>query len=427
MQMAYRATRRHQPKKSDTLVSSREQAFQLIANLDKKLASKLSRQERATYLCGRAVLYEALGDRKMLEAAEAAYAFSKTSQSAALVAVALHHYGRIQEAIIWYLRSYAYPHEAGFEVDIGAQGALLFQQTDESWLKAWEITKKLKKRICYAAYLPTWDGQPVKELQVLSEGGFGDLIQNCRYLPLLAAKGVEKVTVFVPPYFFEHGFVDLARQQSWWPETKLLTECRPGIPSAGFFDLPAIFKTTPSTIPPEPVWVGPETSPIVPNLGTPSVGLCFAARAMETPLCAENVYRAISRDVAENIVRKTNGVRWISLQKGEHLEGVEDTTLNSWSDTAALIANLDAVISVDTAVAHLAASMNKPTWLILSGAVDWKWGLEGSTTEWYKNIRLFRNNDFGFENSVTSLIEAINNGELTSQIQQSASQTLLHT
>jgi hypothetical protein len=415
MQLAYRSTRRYQPDKKDTLVSSREQAFKLIEDLDRKLAAKLSSQQKATYLCARAVLYEALGHKYMLEAAQAAFAYSKTSQSAALVAVALHHYGRIREAITWYKRTAAYPHEQGFEVDIGHQGALLFEQTAESWLAAWHITLSLKKRITYAAHLPTWDGQPVKELQVLSEGGFGDLIQNCRYLPLLAAKGVEKVTVYVPPYFYENGFVDLARRQDWWPETKLLTECKMNVPSAGFFDLPAIFKTTPDTIPPEPVWLPPVNAHCGYTNGPenkPRVGFCFAARAMETPIVAEDIYRTLSRTTAESIVQNTDGVRWFSLQKNESLPGVYDTNLTSWEDTAELISNLDLVISVDTAVAHLAASMNKPTWLLLSGAVDWKWGIEGTTSRWYKNIRIFRNDAWGFDRSVAALIQAINDGEL---------------
>lgn len=411
MQMAYRATRRHQPQKSDTLVSSREQAFALIANLDKKLDTrlntKLPSQERATYLCARAVLYEALGDKQMLEAAKQAYAFSKTAQSAALVAVALHHFGRIEESIEWYTRSYKYPHEAGFEIDIGYSGALLFQQTAETWLKAWKIVKTLKKRIVYSAYLPFWDGRPVKELQVLSEGGFGDLIQNCRYLPLLKDRGVQKVTVFLPPYFFDHGFVDLAKRNDWWPETKLLTECRAGIPSAGFFDLPAIFESTPKTLPPAPLWATNTASKIPRENDKPRVGFCWAARAMETPIVAENVYRALSREKAQELVHNTD-MHWVSLQKDECLVNMTETGLRSWEHTAAVIANLDLVVTVDTAIFHLAASLGKPTWLVLSGAVDWKFGITGKTMPWYKNVRIFRNNDFGFDNSVAEITQALN-------------------
>jgi hypothetical protein len=409
LQLAYRATRRQQPHKSDTLVSSREQAFALIASLDKKLAGKLSSQERATYLCGRAVLYEALGDREMLSAAQEAYKYSKTAQSAALVAVALHHYGRIKESIEWYGRAYSYPHEPGYEIDIGQQGALLFQQTDQTWLKAWEITKQLKKRIVWAAHLPTWNGQPVKELQVLSEGGNGDLIQNCRFLPLLKERGVERYTIFLPPFFFESGFVDLIKRQPWCPEIKRLVECKPGIPSAGFFDLAAIAGTLPSTIPPAPTWnIDPERDSSFAYAlchmdSRPKIGITWAARAMETPICAPSVYRELGQEQAQRLVSGIDA-NWISLQVPDlPLEGVTRLSLKSWDDTAAVINNLDAVVTVDTAVMHLAASLGKQTHVLLSGAVDWKFSTEGQCP-WYPDMILWRNEDWGFENAINNFI-----------------------
>lgn len=407
MQLAYRATRRHQPNKSDTLVSSREQAFKLIENLDKKLATKLPKQERATYLCGRAVLYEALGDKQMLEAAEAAYAFSKTAQSAALVAVALHHYGRIKEAIEWYERSYKYPHEAGFEIDIGMQGALLFSDDPTKWAKAWEITKQLKKRICYAAYLPTWDGKPVEKLQVLSEGGFGDVWMGSRYLQR-CTEIAKHVTVYLPPFFFEHGFVDLAKQQPWYPEIKPLTEVTAGIPSAGFFDLPAIFETLPSAVPPPPIWNAGNTA-INLRPDKPKVGFVWGARAMETPLVEAGIYRSLTDEQATRIIHQTSDrVGWVSLQhNATDSLGICAPEIKSWEDTAAIIKELDLVVTVDTAVAHLAASLNKPTWVILSGAVDWKFSLSGDTCRWYPQWRLFRNEGFGFENSVAKVIQEL--------------------
>lgn len=407
--MTYRATRKHQPKKSDTLVSSPEQARALISSLDKKLAGKLKAQERATYLCAKAVLYEALGDRRMLEAANEAFAYSKTAQSAALVAVALHHFGRIKEAIQYYKQSYRFPHEAGFEVDIGIQGALLFEQTAESWKQAWEITKGLKKRICYAAFLPTWDGRPVKELQILSEGGFGDLLLASRYLPLFRDR-VEKMTVFLPPFFFDHGFVDMMKKHSWWPETKVLTEVRAGVPSAGFFDLPAIHSTLPDAIPSIPSWDIPEWRPTKINK-VPRVGFCWSARAMETPIVADNTYRSLSTDKARRIVEETSGIEWVSLQHGvtENL-GMEQPELKSWVDTANVISGLDAVVSVDTAVFHLAACMGKPTHVLLSGAVDHKFGIEGSSCCWYPSVRVWRNDDFGFDRTIANFIDEVDKG-----------------
>ena len=186
MQLAYRATKFNTPDPGETLVRTRDEAFALIADLDRKLAGGLSKQVRATLLMGRATLYEALGDTKMLEAAQEAFAYTKTANSAALVAVALHHFGRLKEANMWYERAWKYPHEEGYEIDIGMEGALLSGGGANEWRKAWKIVKKLKKRMVYAAMLPDWNGKPCKEVQIISEGGFGDLIHNCRYLPSLS-------------------------------------------------------------------------------------------------------------------------------------------------------------------------------------------------------------------------------------------------
>lgn len=413
MQMTYRATQFNTPSAGETIVHNREEGFTLISELDKKLAASLNKQTRATYLAGRATLYEALGDTRMLVAAQEAFSFSKTANTAALVAVALHHFGRIKEANEWYTRAYKYPHEAGYEIDIGYEGALLSGGGAKEWLKAWKIVRQLKKRMVYAAMLPDWRGDPVEEVQVISEGGFGDLIHNCRYLPMIKERGVKKVTVFLPPFFFEHGFVDLARQNDWWPETKILTECKPKIPSAGFFDLPALFETTPETIPDAPVWKAEPYTDAWRALTTcghstkKKVGFCWAAKAFETPLVPKGVYRSLTDEQAVDIVRKTD-VNWVSLQPGQNNLDIEQPELDSWIKTAAIIENLDLVVTVDTAVMHLAASMGKPVWVILSGAVDWKFGVEGDSCRWYPSVRLFRNDGFGFEKSVSNVIEAIN-------------------
>jgi len=74
--------------------------------------------------------------------------------------------------------------------------------------------------------------------------------------------------------------------------------------------------------------------------------------------------------------------------------------LIDFTDTAALIANLDLIITVDTAVAHLAGAMGKKVWLLLSDPPDWRWMLDRADTPWYPTMRLFRQQTRGDWDSV---------------------------
>jgi hypothetical protein len=96
-----------------------------------------------------------------------------------------------------------------------------------------------------------------------------------------------------------------------------------------------------------------------------------------------------------------DGVRWISLQKGpatvqarqppDELALFDWTSeLNDLADTAALVACLDLVISVDTAVAHLAGALGEPVWVLIPFVPDWRWMLGRLDSPWYPTMRLFR-------------------------------------
>ena len=74
-------------------------------------------------------------------------------------------------------------------------------------------------------------------------------------------------------------------------------------------------------------------------------------------------------------------------QSGVHIFSNE---LTSFSVTAAIIQNLDLIIAVDTSVAHLAAALGKPTWILLAAKPDWRWLLERRDSPWYPSVRLFR-------------------------------------
>jgi hypothetical protein len=131
--------------------------------------------------------------------------------------------------------------------------------------------------------------------------------------------------------------------------------------------------------------------------GELNVGLCWAGN----PNHSNDRKRSIALDQLAPLAM--NGVRFHSLQVGSNARDTikkcqamkvvdHASQLNDFADTAALIANSDLVISVDTANAHLAGAMGKPVWLLLPFLPDWRWMTRGSDSPWYPTMRVFRQN-----------------------------------
>jgi hypothetical protein len=125
------------------------------------------------------------------------------------------------------------------------------------------------------------------------------------------------------------------------------------------------------------------------------VGLAWAGR----PTHANDGRRSLGL-AALRCLAEVPGVSWVSLQKGPAATQAPDfpapafsspgEALRDFADTAALIANLDLVIAVDTAVAHLAGALGRPVWVLLPHAPDWRWLLAREDSPWYPTARLFR-------------------------------------
>jgi hypothetical protein len=125
------------------------------------------------------------------------------------------------------------------------------------------------------------------------------------------------------------------------------------------------------------------------------VGLVWAG----SPEHQGDRFRSIQPEILRPLLRMP-GLEFHSLQIGSPgreapalaASGLRDFTasIHDFADTAAYIAELDLIIAVDTAVAHLAGAMARPVWTLLPAPADWRWGWTGDSTPWYPTMRLFR-------------------------------------
>ncbi|MTV37238.1 tetratricopeptide repeat protein [Duganella radicis] len=246
-----------------------------------------------------------------------------------------------------------------------------------------------------------WEGEPLagKSIVIGLEAGHGDMIHFCRYAPLLKARGAARVDVVCHPA--------LQRLFATLPGVGRVHAL--GEALSGGWDywtrpmrLPGLFGTTMETIPavvpylqsqPELVghWRG-----VLPPQGL-RVGLAWRGNSN-----FENDADRSLPSLLSLAPLASAPVHFVSLQKGAGEEeallppaGMElqpvGALLADFAETAAVIANLDLVISVDTAVAHLAGALGKPCWLLLPDyRCDWRWMTDRDDTPWYPTMRLFR-------------------------------------
>jgi len=253
---------------------------------------------------------------------------------------------------------------------------------------------------------PLWREQDIagKRLLLYAEQGLGDTILMVRYLPLVLAKRPLKIILECQPELaelFSRSFsqIELAPMKGSSSEFDL---------HASLFDLPLIFNTTLETIPATVPYLKPSAEKVASwrnRLGTSGlkIGLAWAGGASNTlnrirsmPLSAMAPLAGLDPKAA----------RFISLQKGAPAKEaatppaglvIEDYTadLKDFDETAALIASLDLVITVDTAVAHLSGALGQKTWLPLPFSWFWLYLENRSDSPWYPTMRLFRQSTRG--------------------------------
>jgi tetratricopeptide (TPR) repeat protein len=253
-----------------------------------------------------------------------------------------------------------------------------------------------------AADKPLWlGGEDIsgKTVIVYAEQGFGDAIQMARYVPLLAARGAEPVIACAPALEDLLGSVPGVRRVFSSREPPLAFDYHVPIMS-----LPRAFGTTFASIPSQVPYVhAPKAATSAwrarrAALGTQrKVGLAWAGN----PKHKRDRARSLPVELLAPLLAAP-GCVFFSLQKGDAAgslvdldprgERIVDYTaeLETFADTAALVSALDAVITVDTAVAHLAGALGKPVWVLLPFAPDWRWMRNRPDSPWYPSARLFR-------------------------------------
>jgi hypothetical protein len=237
-----------------------------------------------------------------------------------------------------------------------------------------------------------------KHIYVEADQGLGDTLQFVRYIPWLVGRGAE-ITLRV-----DQRLVSLLEANL--RGVKILGDhgkTEPYHRDAALLSLPYLSKTSLETIPGENPYLQPPQKAasrwqhrLAPVKGL-KVGLVWAGN----PEHLNDQRRSFGFAAFEPFLT-INGIHFVSLQAGARAADlhsskaidtpVEDlsSSLTDFAETAAAVAALDLVISVDTAVAHLAGAMGKPIWLLLPWVSDWRWMLNRDDSPWYPTMRLFR-------------------------------------
>jgi tetratricopeptide (TPR) repeat protein len=264
------------------------------------------------------------------------------------------------------------------------------------------------KTVLQALPRPRWDGTPLHGRTILlyAEQGLGDTIQFIRYALLVKARGGRVIVQC------QNALLSLLSQS---PGIDGLAGW--GVPPPPhdvwlpLMSLPAVFHTTLETIPaeipyiiPDPALVAHWRRELAPVRGF-RIGICWQG----SPRHPWDRHRSVRLEQFEPLAR-VDGVRLISLQKGHGSEQLRalggrfsvlslgelfNEDAGPFLDTAAVLANLDLVVSVDSAPAHLAGAMGVPAWVVLPYAPDWRWLLGRADSVWYPTLRLFRQERFG--------------------------------
>jgi len=251
---------------------------------------------------------------------------------------------------------------------------------------------------------PHWDGSAPAGRTVLlyAEQGLGDTLQFVRYAPLLAARGAKVLVEVQSP-----ALSGLVARVPGVSGVLVAGESPPHFDlQASLLELPALFRTDLPSIPAQVPYLRSDPAllakarALVPQDGSFRVGVVWGGN----PGHQNDANRSINPERLEALAG-IPGVSFYSLQTGSASSGASRVpalrltdlsgAIGDFSDTAALAAQLDLILTVDTSIAHLCGGLGLPVWVMLPFVPDWRWLLERDDSPWYPTLRLFRQQEPG--------------------------------
>ena len=312
---------------------------------------------------------------------------------------------KVDDAIeLWQKALEIYPDSPDANYNLG-HANLLKGNFKEGW-RGYEWRKKRKGFIERKLFGPELNNQDInsKTVFVYDEQGLGDSIQFVRYLKLLKQKNCKIIFECDPrlAYLFSnYEYIDVLMPRQNFDEPNVEYDYQ-----ISLLSLPQYFNTDIYSIPFGLSYLKAnkelafKLSSVINNENILNVGIVWAGNSNHT----NDKNRSCSLENFEKIL-ELERVRYFSLQKGEALNqlrqqklpviDLDSKGLETFAHTAAIIENLDLIISVDTSVAHLAGAMGKHVWLLLPFLPDWRWMLNRNDTPWYPTMKLFRQKTAG--------------------------------
>ena len=359
-------------------------------------------------------LGNALKEQRELQAAIDYYRKALSIDSKSLkvlnnLGFALAEQGELQEPIALY-RKAIFLKEDYWDAHFNLSFSLLLSGDYENGWREYEWRLHKPSRLHAHPQLKRWDGcnnLSGNKLLLICEQGLGDTLQFMRYIPYLIKRGMSVAFCVqtklhgliqasgITTEIYSPGEVHQLTTGEWLPLLSLpkYLNVRP--------DNPLVTKSY-IKAPQEKILFWKQK---LSSEKRPIIGICWQGSPPRGPISR---VRSFPLQTFAPII-ETIDASFLSLQKGfgseqltdcrflDQFVGCQEEINQTWDfvENAAIMMNCDLIITVDTAVAHLAAGLGQPTWLLLKKVPEWRWGMEGDTTFWYPSMRFFRQRERG--------------------------------